>query len=351
MSIFYLYTIYKHMKHLKDYIFEHIATSDLNKNCHTIYMQKMSGKEDILYTFEDYCNENNILCPMRHDLNEYHNRRYGLYKLMLSEWNYDIYQVMLYETLYKVGDAQKLLNVLKEKYKYIIDPHKSVASKAHNDLKQASIKLYADDIWEYKKDKEFIKLLNLYNFYIESERADDEGNTVLRLNPKYDEEISNYIKEECNNIVYHITKKDNLNNIYKYGLIPKGNVADNGDKQTLNRMIKKFKNPLKKITKHPERIYFLDSHASKTQIDYLKKELSIGEDSEFVVLEIDLNKMKEPIKIFRDPDSNSALCIWTAEPIYPTCISEFNMSDKSDETGYVHKESFFTKLINRIFKN
>lgn len=309
---------------------EYIQCSYKNENDNIIDVEY---KLNLNYTFEDFCKANGITDPRKFHYDTYELSRFksGFFPLK----HYPTYQEKIYETLFNVGNVYKLFNeIVKNFGKYVIDNR---FEKSNNYLKHHS--LFIKFTKNFDENNKFQSLLNLYNYYI-SQIDENDQQKIIYINAKYDEEVSEYIKEKCGNKLYHITTNEKLNNILKYGLIPKGTIPDNTNKHSLTNYIKSFVNRSNK-TKHPERIYFLDVHTNEEIIDVFKKNLILDRNNKNlhpVLLEIDLNKLRNKINIYRDPDSGP-FCFWTGEPISPFAIKE-----KTKYSLYNHLERWINEI-------
>lgn len=112
------------------------------------------------------------------------------------------------------------------------------------------------------------------------------------------EDVTDIVKNEANNIVYHITNKNYFNKIKKYGLYPQ------------------HKN---KKTKHPDRIYLTLNLDDKQLIDELYP------DGNYLILEIDLNKNSYPIRLFVDDAYDEYGC-FTKDHISPKAITIYQIT-------------------------
>lgn len=112
--------------------------------------------------------------------------------------------------------------------------------------------------------------------------------------------------------LYHVTPKVNLNKIMTTGLTPKSN---------------------SKIEYHPERVYFITDISDKNKLKNLISQLFIKNRKEdkykmtYIVLEIDLNKMPDNlrIKFLNDPNMNGA--VYTMENIHPLAITPIEAAE------------------------
>lgn len=124
-------------------------------------------------------------------------------------------QNTLYETLLKSYDKEKLKqkihdsfseNIFDFGYDSNVSPKMLVIKYEYN--------------YEFTKTYKFKQLLNLFNYTLTFIDPDDR---LIYLEPNIPDEMSNYVYEHCNGIIWHITKKNKISfdNIMKYGLKPK----------------------------------------------------------------------------------------------------------------------------------
>ena len=250
------------------------------------------------YTFEKYCEDNNI------DENSITNLTHE--NFVLANWSiarhrpYYRYQSKIYESILKSYDSKKLYNKLKENFeKYIVSDYYAYKDKAN--IKTIIIK-YKDDSFIYTE--KFKQLLNLYNYFV---TYNDINSNVLHIEPNIPDAETEFIYKKCKGIVYHITKKSNFKGIKKYGLKPR---------TAAYRIF-------------PERIFVtsgIDNNDIKENIDYVLNILSEDptyNEHNICLLKIDLNKYKNKIKLFKDNGMGND-SYWTSEYIPPYCIEEIN---------------------------
>ena len=136
--------------------------------------------------------------------------------------------------------------------------------------------------WEKFKcisDPEFMNILYFFNYFVTMER-----NSHIHIEPKYSEDSTSYVYGVCKGIVYHLTKKRNLESVLKNGLRCKGKMEDSGDYRTF-----------------PQRIYCLAIDPKNTNVrERLEKfaEETFDPDEDYVALKINLNGLN--INFYRD---------------------------------------------------
>jgi len=257
-------------------------------------------KKDVkYYTFENYCEDHNIL---------YENINDDTHKdFVMNNWSivfhrpYYVYKSHVYESLLKSYDTKKLYDKIVDKFgKYIVKYYAPYKDKATT---KSLIIVYKDNI-DFTKDPKFISLLNLYNYFI---TYIDYDNKEIHLEPNIPDDETNYIYDKCNGMVFHIT----LKNIYetkikKYGLKPK----------------------TASYRKYPERVFVTTGENKKDiedNIEFVKqilKEDVIYTEDNIIVLKIDLNKYKNKITLYKDNGMMNK-SFWTSEYIPPYCIEIF----------------------------
>lgn len=154
----------------------------------------------------------------------------------------------------------------------------------------------------------------VYVYYIE----EDEDNMMQSGNK--------LVYKENDGILWHLTTKENADNILKNGLEARTE---------------------RKISTHPPRIYFLACDETTDNIHKYNELLSRFHDDESVLLRIDLNKMKNRPDFFIDTFSSDFKAIFTRTPIPPKCIKKVKL-DKSS----IKKERIFvcpSRMLSKIY--
>lgn len=145
--------------------------------------------------------------------------------------------------------------------------------------------------------------------YIENDKINNISNDTYKTLKEYNKpfdmicEAKFDIKVDDNDLpdkLYHITNKRNLEKIQKNGLTPKNKI---------------------KVSYHPERVYLFDSSVvnNSYQIAEYFYNLNGHDDNEFVLLEIDIRRLRSMVDFYYDcnTDLNS---FYTLEPIHPFLI-------------------------------
>ena len=236
---------------------------------------------------------------------------------------YDKYQYLLYESLLKSYDPQKLGKELNKKFKKYIKRidiisfdrlTKNIIIKFYNKFDTSNI--------------EYQSLLNLYNYY-ESKNVD---NKIITLSPRISEDMSDKVYNEANGIVYHICPNYVVNKILENGLRPKG-----------GKNSKIYKNRVW----HPKSIYVIFDKVNDDIKNYFKEEIendkitneydnNVLTDNDVTILKIDLNKYDRKLKFYKDTLGGKSF-VYTKEYIPLQCIS-------------IYKESKIKKFFKEIIK-
>ena len=144
-------------------------------------------------------------------------------------------------------------------------------------------------------------ILNFHNYYITLIYRYDYENVII-LEPKYTDEATNFVKE--NRYIYHITNKDNLENILKKGLRPKA--KKNNSDEIYRYFI--------------DRVYFT-VHSTNIKQDLTNVINDLGYtvySDEYVILKIDIKKLN--ITFWWD-DASQGTTVYTYESIHPKFIN------------------------------
>ena len=171
-----------------------------------------------------------------------------------------------------------------------------------------------------KEAEEFINLIVSNGYCISlihySKRNDS---SVFLIEPRYQEDISDKLESR---IFYHITKKDNLENIKRTGLRPRQGKYKKQSKNNHFITYREFDDRVFLIAK-PESQQELKNTLAQTIADkqYAK--------NEYCILELDLRKSKFEIPIYKDTVSKSKYAVYTIYPIYAKCIK--NIYNSIDE--------------------
>lgn len=236
---------------------------------------------------------------------------------------YNKYQCLLYESLLKSYDPKKLAKSLYKKFKNDIEKLDIISLDGYTKNIRIKFKTEFDNT-----NKEYISLLNLYNYY-ESKNTD---NIIITLSPRISEDMSNKVYEDSKGIVYHICPNYVVDKILKYGLRPKG-----------GKNSKIYKNRVW----HPKSVYVMFGSVDNYIKEYFKREIekdkitteyddNILNSNEVTILKIDLNKYNRKLKFYKDTLGGKQF-VYTKEYIPPQCIS-------------IYKESKLKQFIKKLFK-
>lgn len=226
---------------------------------------------------------------------------------------------VIQEGLIKSYNADFIVNTLKNRF-YLTSNWKEYLN---NIIYQGYIKTDSSTLRFGKRDKEtsvieliipnntsdidritkFIEACGWYKATQEVVPQCKNGDILLIFEKKYQIPLKND-GVQVPNILYHITQKCYLEKIKERGLIPKsGN----------------------KLSKHPERIYFLTSKPREDILWKIAKQFFIRNDSNeyvernvMVLLTIDISKVKKKLKFFSDPNADE--CVYTYDNINPNLI-------------------------------
>ena len=236
---------------------------------------------------------------------------------------YNRYQYLLYESLLKSYDPKKLSKSLYNKFKNDIEKLDIISLDGYTKNIRIKFKTEFDNT-----NKEYISLLNLYNYY-ESKNTD---NIIITLSPRISEDISNKVYEDSKGIVYHICPNYVVDKILKYGLRPKE-----------GKNSKIYKNRVW----HPKSVYVIFGSVDNMK-EYFKTEINndkitteyddnILNSDEVTILKIDLNKYNRKLKFYKDTLGGKQF-IYTKEYIPAFCIS-------------LYKENPIKKFIKNLFNS
>lgn len=245
-------------------------------------------------SFEEFIKNNNIK-----EISEELYNAYIDYNFCDGKRSYKHYQNMIYETISKSLSARKLYDKLKEKYNNIFNPN--FVNKYEETQFTFNVKT-ENDLTKFFENEDILHLLNMYNYYVYSRDIVDENTFTITLEPYKSKDVTDYVYEKCNGVVYHVTDKKLYEQIKNTELIPKW--------KTGNRF-------------RDGRIFFIVSN----DIDDVKHSLrSIYNTSEKIInptyLKIDLKKYKNKLRFRIDPSAIGYRALFTEEPIPSYCIIE-----------------------------
>lgn len=172
-----------------------------------------------------------------------------------------------------------------DKYKKNISFVKEESTRSKN--KAAKIKVPVELCKDKKSFEEMIKICDKFMWVLTSryvnllDDADEDGYKIVELEPIEGEICTDYIKEKCNSLIYHVTLRRHASKIDRSGLRCKG-----------EDRIQRF---------YTNRIYFVTGTTKQEilkGIDIIRKSLEIDEE-DMLVYRIDISNMN--IDFYRDP--------------------------------------------------
>lgn len=182
------------------------------------------------------------------------------------------------ESLIKSYDTNKLIDKIKNKYK---DIEVSLYSSKSEESLFSIVFKNKNDFEKFTEDFYILHLLDFFGYYI-TERI--SKNLLIAIEPNFGTKCTDFVYNECNGLIFHITTK----NIYE------NKIKDNG--------LKPFEGTYRKFT---ERTYLsCGENIEKIidNIDFLKDQLHIKEP---VILMIDLKKHKYNVDFYYDPSEDN----------------------------------------------
>lgn len=233
----------------------------------------------------------------------------------ITSCSFTTYQEYLFETLTRSYDLGKLFETLASKYKNARFCLRSTTENEGfiNNLLGRQKRYNLHIMVQYNKrkidlinDKSFKSLLNLYNCFV-TRKSENDAIVEFYIEQVYTNDVTTQTYKE-NRFLYHITSLDKYSKIRKYGLF-----AKEGHRDYFN---------------HPARIYVL---REDTKYDELKRFAEkLYPDKDYVVLRIDLKKIKTPrnekLRFYVDPAyGNTRKGLYTLGPILPSCIEEIDV--------------------------
>lgn len=265
------------------------------------FVKQQNYKDNL--TFEKYISDNNLIITKNNKEDlwfDYESFKYENNSVYSKYVGYTEYQNYIYDFLYEdIKQFKKEVeNNWKDKFvNFLRRQKKSLIESVWMNDRKYTLKL------KFRKPfdiSEIEKLCDQFNVFV-SNYKEELLYVVVFIEENDMPDVTKYVYQKTNGILYHITTKENTENILKYGLEPRSE---------------------KKKSWHPERIYFVDFNSSQKQIETLKKEL-YNDLNNLVILKIDLNKQPQyRIKFFEDPQCDICDDYYTCESIPVTCISK-----------------------------
>lgn len=286
------------METLKDYIKKYYDNIIVTKDSKDSISSCKLPDKDGLRTFEEMMDLNDILVEDPQLLDLYYQYNFNEYQIEESEkvgfinnfdrskedWLNNIYETLTSHSFSKL--IKKINNDLGDYIKRF-EYDKNVDSKSKRIViyfdnkkdildKFITISSFTDNFLKYTEESnKLYDILDFFNYYITEINANKENNEVyMIIEPMYTKNIYDDIKENCNGILYHITKKENIDKIKKGGLRPKvGKTVKEGGYRYF-----------------PEKVFLLGkSDNYKEELERLIKTKNF-KDGEYSIIEIDLSK-------------------------------------------------------------
>lgn len=184
------------------------------------------------------------------------------------------------ESLIMSYDHEKLKERLKKKYKVI----RFVDVKSKSKVRSFTMTVSEDEYWKIAEDQGFYSLLNFFGYYAtETNRMKDLGEIDVRLEPVFGTKCTDLVYNECKGVVYHVTKKENLNDIWRKGLIPLEG---------------------KTYRLFTERVFFSCGKDIDEIINNIKDIINQLNVRDYVILEVDLKRHKYNVDFYYDPSED-----------------------------------------------
>lgn len=234
------------------------------------------------------------------------------------------------ESLIKSYDSDILLKKIKNKYKdKINDIH---IQKSKSNIQSFSIQFNKEYINDIAYDESLYKLLDLFGYYItEYSIVIGEDNVILRFEPIFGQKCNDLVYNDCNGIIFHITKSNNLPRIRKRGLIPIENSS--------------YRN-------FTERTFYSCGKDKQEIIDNINDLTNqITNKTNYTILLINLNKYHYNVDFYYDPsEDDTHNYIYANALIFPHMIEEIGTIDDLNKYFEMNESYETKKIFNKEIK-
>lgn len=161
-------------------------------------------------TFDEFLDVNNI---SENEINEHIINTY--IKTTKSKiFRYDVNEI--YETLSKSHDHNKLISKMKKIYGDIFYDFNVYDSDSN--VKSFFFSVLKKNFKNTVETEKFNNLCMFFNYTISEVKEYEKHEIVVYMEPNYTEKITDFVYNECNKKLYHITKKSNVKRILYRGL-------------------------------------------------------------------------------------------------------------------------------------
>jgi len=223
------------------------------------------------------------------------------YELIEDKFEEDPFKDYILEML-QSHDSDKLIELLQKRIFSKIDKNikaeKNIEGNVTNIIINTPNNIIVDLI---KANKEFKKLLFYFNYYITS--IEDKK---IYIEPKFSDKIDYFVRHDCHDRVYHITKKDKLDDILRRGLrCKKGS---------------DYREFPEKIFLFATEKFIYPKERDKELKEFAKSIDHYGED--FVVLAINLSN-QQGINIYKDAGMDCKGACYIFDDIHPDGIKVY----------------------------
>lgn len=197
---------------------------------------------------------------------------------------------------YDLTDKDNIIDVIRTG-KYVDIPYGGAIRKedGDNDTEYILVLIKNDD--ELKHEIE--KYLNVYGYFLSHDHLWSNGFLELTFEKKYDVDVTDYVYKM--GVLYHLCRKDVLHKILRNGLTPRENEWY--------------------VYKNEPRIYFFCVEVSDERLEYWVQDTFYGKTkktNEYVLLKIDVSKIKNNPKFYGDPRLTDA--VYTHDNVNPEAI-------------------------------